>query len=157
MTFVFKTNRIMMHLRSKTNVNKCCVNVGQITFALRQIQINEPNCKQMCSNFVKQHICMDKYRANVTLVKWVFQASTHVPFSLFFPGIYPFIASSNLPLTLHVAFNLSLKWTSQGKYHRSSFNSTKIGQVERPSIFSLFPLITTFTWNPDITKILLKL
>ena len=24
-----------------------------ITFALRQIQINEPNCKQMCSNFVK--------------------------------------------------------------------------------------------------------
>ena len=121
---------------------KCRTN---ITFVLRQIQINEPNCKQMCSNVFKLCQITHLYGKNIEQmlhfnVKRVFQlASTHVPFSLFFPGIYPFIASSNLPLTLHVAFSISLKWTSQGKYCRSSFNSTTIGQVERPSICSFLP------------------
>ena len=72
---------------------------------------------------------MDKYRANFIFVKWVLQASTYVPFSLLFPGIYPFTASCDLHLTL--AFNLSLTWTKKPEENAA----------EVPSIRSLFPLI----------------
>ena len=72
---------------------------------------------------------MDKYRANFIFVKWVLQASTYVPFSLFFHGIYPFTASCDLHLTL--AFNLSLTWTKKPEENAAEVHSIR----------SLFPLI----------------
>ena len=74
------------------------------------------------------------------------QASTYVlPFSLFFPGIYPFIASCDLHLTL--AFNLSLTWTKKPEENAAEVHS----------IGSLFPLIhhnpyLKPRYNEDIAK-----